>query len=109
MDYDQLRRLVAEIPTGGWAGYLDLAAACGGSRAHARTFNQRFLREAWPGAHRVLRSDGTIAATALGDPVAVKALLEREGVVFDGPRADPEQRWRPPVPAGAETAAPAAG
>ena len=87
--------MLASVPAGHWISYGDLARAAGGSDSHARTLNQRLIRHAVDGAHRVLTADGAISPNALGDPAGVRARLEAEGARFTAGRAHPETRIRP--------------
>ena len=105
MDDETLVVVVGGIPEGCWMSYADVCAAAGGSARQALGLNGRLTRLACPGAWRVLKANGTIAPTALGDPERVRELLAADGVTLEGGKARSEQRLRPAEGVAAEAAA----
>ncbi len=96
MDTEKLRTILAGIPPGRWVSYADVVEALGEPPAAARRLNRQLVRDEPPNAHRVLRSDGTVSPAALGEPDAVRARLDAEGIEFDADdRASQDQRVRP--------------
>ncbi len=96
MDTDKLRAVLETVPSGRWTSYADVVAALDAPPAAARRLNQALIKHELPNGHRVLKGDGSVAPTALGDPAAVVEKLKKEGVRFDDRgRASQDARFRP--------------
>ena len=96
MDTDKLRAVLETVPAGRWTSYADVVAALGAAPAAARRINQALIRHELPNAHRVLKGDGSVAPTALGNPDSVRRKLKNEGVKFDQlGRAPQDARFKP--------------
>lgn len=82
--WDVMNRALAELPSGSWTTYGDLAALIG---SHAVAIGQRLATTPAPNAHRVLQSDGrtspNFAWLGSGRTEHPRELLEAEGLEFD--------------------------
>ena len=94
MDPDRVREVVSAIPEGRWASYGDVALAAGGTLQHARTLNRHLIRHPVDGAHRVLREDGSVAATAWATRPRSAAASRPTAWSSRAARADPAARVR---------------
>ncbi|MEW2329433.1 DUF262 domain-containing protein [Micromonospora chersina] len=92
--WDVMNKALAELPTGSWTTYGDLAALIGTAPVPV---GARLANHPTPNAHRVLQAEGTVSPgfrwidpNRTDDP---RDLLRTEGVQFDeSGRADKSQR-----------------
>lgn len=94
-DWSRVITAIEAIPPGRWTSYGELAELAGTSAAAVAGFVGNLRDE--NNAYRVLTSDGTLNAgrfpsTDPHDARDVRAVLEAEGVVFEGDRASADQR-----------------
>ena len=92
-DWSLLRKACAALPPGTWTTYGDLAELIG---SHPVPVGVHLAHHPVPNAWRVLMSDGAVSPNfrweASDRTDSPKELLESEGIVFAGDRADPAQR-----------------
>ncbi|MER7544070.1 DUF262 domain-containing protein [Spirillospora sp. NPDC127506] len=90
----QLRRLLAELPTGSWTTFGDLATVIGSTPAAVGSYMAS--RPGLENAHRVLTSEGAVSPSFRWPDDRTdtpRAVLEAEGVSFSGGgAADPGRR-----------------
>ena len=94
--WDVLEAAVAELPTGSWTSYKDLAALIG---SHQVPVGQRVANHELPNAHRVRKSSGAVPpGFRWKDPARIEdptEMLRQEGVPVDPQgRADQSRRMR---------------
>jgi predicted nuclease with RNAse H fold len=102
LDFDKAAAFTGAIPAGRWAAYKDVATA-GGNENAAQAVGDWVRRngDRLPHVYRVLRIDGFVAdgyrpagADLPSDAVAVREVLQREGVIIDTHgRASKNQRF----------------
>jgi alkylated DNA nucleotide flippase Atl1 len=83
------------VRSGEWTTYGDISAAVRGDVRWARAVGRAAATlDEFPNAHRVLRSNGTIApgSPPARDVMRLRRMLAAEGIRFTGGRADPAQR-----------------
>jgi alkylated DNA nucleotide flippase Atl1 len=92
-DWSLLRKACAALPPGIWTTYGDLAELIG---SHPVPVGVHLAHHPVPNAWRVLMSDGAISPNfrweAHDRTDSPREVLESEGIVFIGDRADPAQR-----------------
>lgn len=92
--WTKVRAVVATIPAGHWASYGDVAAAVG---TNAQSVGNHLAEHVVLNAHRVLRSDGSIAKNfrwlSEEENRAPEVVLREEGLPFtEAGKADPSAR-----------------
>ncbi len=94
----EVQSLLSQIPAGTVTTYGDLARALGDERARSARWLGDYLSnhahtESCP-CHRVVRSNGEIGLSVLGDPLLKAKRLRAEGIsVSDTGKVDFTQRW----------------
>lgn len=82
--HEKVREVVKMIPRGQTMSYKEVATAAGkpnAARVVARVMATNFDPDV--PCHRVIKSDGSLGGYNRGGEAAKRAILEREGVIFE--------------------------
>ena len=80
------------VVAGEWTTYADVAAGAGHPGCARQVGRLASVHPDFPDAHRVLGSGGRVVRPTPAGTARARRRLEREGVGFDGARADPGRR-----------------